>query len=272
MKNVDDLLNPHYIRDFLSIESKLLVPVIQVYESIGSTNNVLMEKNCLYPSGHVCFAENQMLGRGQSRRSWVSAKKNICFSVSWNYEQTIKEPHMLNFYVAVKLAKALSKESFLNIKTKWPNDLIFDSSKFLGILIDLVHKKDSKIYLVVGIGINIEVSEEDKKNVKQNITDLKSINSNNAINKNRLASILLAAVVECLSEFENCDYKKLSEEWNNIDCNYDKIKTIMINNEKIKTTIKGINEFGQLCCFHNNKMNHYNINEVEIIKDEFLRN
>ena len=65
---------------------------------------------------------------------------------------------------------------------------------------------------------------------------------------------------------------KLSEEWNNIDCNYDKIKTIIINNEKIKTTIKGINEFGQLCCFHNNKMNHYNINEVEIIKDEFLRN
>jgi len=231
-----------------------------------------MEKNCLYPNGHVCFAENQTQGRGQSTRPWINTKRNICFSVSWNYDQKINEPHMLNFYIAIKLVKALSKEGFLNIKTKWPNDLIFDSSKFLGILIDLVHKKDSKIYLVVGIGINIEVSEEDKKNVKQNITDLKSINSNNAINKNRLASILLAAVVECLSEFENCDYKKLSEEWNNIDCNYDKIKTIMINNEKIKTTIKGINEFGQLCCFHNNKMNHYNINEVEIIKDEFLRN
>ncbi len=231
-----------------------------------------MEKNCLYPNGHVCFAENQTQGRGQSIKSWINTKRNICFSVSWNYDQIIKEPHILNFYIATKLANALRKEGFLNIKTKWPNDLIFQGSKFLGILIDLIHKKDSKIYLVVGIGANVEVSKEDKKNIEQDITDLKSINSSKSTNKNKLASVLLSAVVECLSEFENCDYKKLSEDWNNIDYNYDKIKKIMINNTKIETTIKGINEFGQLCCFHNNKMNHYNINEVEIIKDEFLRN
>ena len=34
--------------------------------------------------------------------------------------------------------------------------------------------------------------------------------------------------------------------------------------------IKGINNIGQLCCSHNGKLNFYNFNEVEIIKDEIL--
>ena len=82
MKNTDDLLNPYYIRDSLSLESKMLVPVIQVYEEVDSTNNVLMQKNCIYPNGHACFAENQYKGRGLSNKSWIAAQSNVCFSVA----------------------------------------------------------------------------------------------------------------------------------------------------------------------------------------------
>ena len=41
---------------------------------------------------------------------------------------------------------------------------------------------------------------------------------------------------------------------------------------KIKTKLMGINNIGQLCCSHDDKIYLYNFNEVEIIKDEFLRN
>lgn len=272
MKNTDDLLNPYYIRDSLPLESKKLVPVIQVYEEVDSTNNILMQKNCIYPSGHACFAEKQYKGRGLSNKSWIAAESNVCFSVAWNYKETLKIPYMLNYYVAIKLVENLSKNGFLGIQCKWPNDLIFNGSKLGGILIDIVYRKDSTIYLVVGVGLNIKVSEDNKKSINQNIIDLLSVKSNYSSDRNKVSAILLNAVIESLSEFQNCDYQKLSEDWNNLDYNYNKLKTIKIDNKKIKAKLMGINNLGQLCCSHNDEISLYDINEVEIIKDEFLRN
>ena len=71
----------------------MLVPVIQVYEEVDSTNNILMQKNCIYPSGHACFAEKQYKGRGLSNKSWIAAESNVCFSVAWNYKETLKTCH-----------------------------------------------------------------------------------------------------------------------------------------------------------------------------------
>jgi BirA family biotin operon repressor/biotin-[acetyl-CoA-carboxylase] ligase len=272
MKNIGDLLDPYYIRDSLSLESKLLVPVLQVYENIGSTNDVLMEKNCVYPNGHTCFAEHQINGRGLANNKWIAVENNICFSVAWNFTKEIKNLYMLNYYIAIKLVKSLLAYGYNNINVKWPNDLIYNGSKFGGILIDTRYKKNLETYLVVGIGINLMLSEADKKNIDQKSTDLFSINKNLSVSRNKIAGVLLQSLVESLSNFKNCDYKELSEYWNNIDYNYDKLKTIIVGNKKIETTLKGINEFGQLCCLHNKRLNLYNINEVKIIKDEFIRN
>jgi|TARA_B100001059_G_scaffold65203_1_gene61410 BirA family biotin operon repressor/biotin-[acetyl-CoA-carboxylase] ligase len=273
MKYTDDLLDPYYIRDFLSLESKLLVPVIQVFERTESTNNILIEKNCVYPNGHACFAEKQTNGRGTQGKKWIGLENNICFSVSWNFDQPIQHPHMLNYALAVKLVKYLNQEGFKDIKTKWPNDLICEGAKLGGILIDLIYKKNSKIYLVAGVGINFEASEDDQEKVDQKIIDLKSLHKKSyKIKRNKIASILLEAVIKSLSEFDKCNYKKLSEDWNNIDYNYDKKKTVLINNKEVITKLMGINEIGQLICFHDNKEHLYNINEVKLIKNESLRN
>ncbi|MDC3386154.1 biotin--[acetyl-CoA-carboxylase] ligase [Gammaproteobacteria bacterium] len=272
MKNIDDLLNPYYIRDSLPIESKLLVPVIQVYENVDSTSNVLMEKNCIYPNGHTCFAEKQLNGRGMLEKSWLTTESNVCFSVAWNYEKPLEIPHMLNYFVAIKLVDELTQRGFSGIKTKWPNDIIYEGAKLGGILIDAVHRKDSKLYLVVGVGVNLKTSEADKSNIDQKISDLISTSSDPLADRNKIASFLLHAVIQSLSEFKEYDFRKISEDWNNMDYNLNKLKTIMVKNKKIKTTLKGINELGQLCCFHDDKINLYNINEVRIIKDEFLRN
>ena len=45
---------------------------------------------------------------------------------------------------------------------------------------------------------------------------------------------------------------------------------IVVDKKKMNVEIKGINNIGQLCCSHNGKLNFYNFNEVEIIKDEIL--
>ena len=180
--------------------------------------------------------------------------------------------YMLNYFVAIKLVNQLAKIGFLGIKVKWPNDIVFNGAKLGGILIDVIHRKDSQLYLVVGVGVNLQAADTDKDNIDQDISDLISVEQNSLVDRNKIAALLLHAVIKSLSEFKECEFRKLSEDWNNMDYNFDKLKTIIVKNKKIKTTLKGINELGQLCCFHDDKINLYNINEVRIFKDEFLRN
>ena len=78
------------------------------------------------------------------------------------------------------------------------------------------------------------------------------------------------AIIKCLSKFEEYDYKNLSEEWNTMDYNYNNIKKILVNDKEISAKLMGINESGQLNCFHGEKIHAYNINEVQIIKDELF--
>ena len=249
----------------------MLIPVIQVYECIESTNDILLEKNCKYPSGHTCFAENQTNGRGMHDNKWFSSKNNICFSVSWNYEKLLENIHMLNYAIAVQVVKNLNIVGFKDIKLKWPNDLMFNNAKLGGILIDLVHIKNKKIYLVVGLGINLEVSKNDNNIIDQKISDLKSSYRNaTEIEKNKIAATLLDAIVKCLSKFEEYDFKKLSEEWNNMDYNYNSSKKILVHDKEIIAKLMGINESGKLNCFHDKTIHAYNIGEVKILKDELL--
>ncbi len=231
-----------------------------------------MKKNCLYPNGHTCFAEKQTHGKGMQGKTWITTKNNICFSMAWSYENHLSNIHMLNFLVAIKLVNALKNNGYLNIKIKWPNDLIFNGLKLAGILIESVYKKNSKIYLVIGVGINIEVDIEDKKKIDQKVSDLISVNPEKLVNKNKLAAYLAGAVAESLFEFAEYECKKLSEEWNKLDNYYNVTRIVSINNRLIKVKLLGINETGKLCCFHDKKINLYNINEVKIIKDEFLCN
>ncbi len=232
-----------------------------------------MEKNCIYPNGHTCFSEEQTNARGVSGNSWQNVYKNICFSVAWNFKENTLNFHMLNFLVAIKLIKALERIGYIGIQAKWPNDIVYEGFKLGGILIDIKFKKNSQIFIVLGIGLNLELSNIDKKNIDQKATDLKSVNSKIKLDRNKYSAELLEAIIECLSQFEKYDCKKISDEWNCIDYNFNKVKMIKVcNNEIIKVQMKGINSDGQLCCLHGNRFNNYNFNEVEIIKDEILRN
>ena len=95
------------------------------------------------------------MGRGMLNKSWLSVRKNVCFSTAWSFDKNMKSFHMLNFLIAAKIVSSLKNLTHTEIKAKWPNDIIYNDAKLAGILIDVIFKKDSKVYVVVGVGINI---------------------------------------------------------------------------------------------------------------------
>jgi len=108
----------------------------------------------------VVCAENQTDGRGQMGAKWNSELgKNLTFSVLVkDLLLEVSSIFHLNIVVAVSIAEALQLLKIPNLAIKWPNDILADSKKISGILIENSIKNDGEIFSIVGIGLNVNQS------------------------------------------------------------------------------------------------------------------
>lgn len=147
LEDFDFKLNTDYIgRNFVFVEE------------IESTNSFLLDKaNKFNEHGTVLLAENQTKGRGRKEREWISAPGvNLTFSILLNKKGSIP-PSLGLLNMSVALAVANSIENLHPVKTnlKWPNDVLINGKKVVGILSESVTQGNSVEKVVIGIGINV---------------------------------------------------------------------------------------------------------------------
>lgn len=114
------------------------------------------------PEGTAVVADAQHSGRGRRGRSWFSPEgKNIYTSVVLRPCIPLPKASQLTLTAAVALAETISVylKNFTDVGTniKWPNDILVGGRKCAGILTEM-KSSDKKIdYVVVGIGINVNI-------------------------------------------------------------------------------------------------------------------
>ncbi len=147
IENFDIKLNTEYIgRSFIYADE------------LASTNTFLMDKQNGYNNnGTVVLAEKQIKGRGRKDRVWYSAPdSNLTFSILLVKDRLLfNNINFINF--AASLSVAVSIENLYQLKTqlKWPNDVLINSKKTSGILIESSSQGSKIERVVVGIGINV---------------------------------------------------------------------------------------------------------------------
>lgn len=105
-------------------------------------------------SDYVIVAEHQTHGKGRLGRVWESAPSlGLWMSVIVKPEKDIGLA-IYNFATAVTVCETLRELTYLPLVLKWPNDVLTDGKKICGMLLETVNK-NSELYLVIGIGINI---------------------------------------------------------------------------------------------------------------------
>tara|TARA_B100001093_G_scaffold343467_1_gene328189 strand:+ start:1501 stop:2037 length:537 start_codon:yes stop_codon:yes gene_type:complete len=128
------------------------------FKKVNSTNNTAIRliKSKNFKSGMV-VAETQLKGKGQYGRTWISDKGNLF--VSFFHELSLSDISIStitnNNCSLVK--KLLSKYTKKKIIFKKPNDLFVDKKKISGILQETV-LFSNKVFLITGIGININTN------------------------------------------------------------------------------------------------------------------
>jgi len=127
--------------------------------AIDSTNDFLKElsKKQVLENFSVIVTKNQSNGKGQMGATWDSeVGKNLIMSVLVkDILSNIEEIFHLNVAVALSVVQVLEKLNIPKLSIKWPNDILSDTKKLCGILIENTIKSDSKIESVVGIGLNV---------------------------------------------------------------------------------------------------------------------
>ncbi len=134
------------------------MPIIKL-DAIDSTNDYLkkLSKETEVENYTVVMANEQTKGKGQMGAKWFSEKgKNLTMSVLIKNIQLRNDiVFSLNVATALSVLNVLKKNQIPNVSIKWPNDIMSDSKKVSGILIENSLKPDGSFNSVIGIGLNV---------------------------------------------------------------------------------------------------------------------
>jgi len=108
--------------------------------------------------GTLVWARSQTAGRGRQGREWTSPKGNLYLSLVLRPDCEIAQAAQLGFVAALAVAEAVGSVAPPLVETtfKWPNDVLFNSRKGAGILLESSLSPDARLdWLVLGVGINV---------------------------------------------------------------------------------------------------------------------
>lgn len=131
------------------------------YPSIDSTNTKAFElaRNG-EPEGTVVIADAQLKGKGRIGRRWESPPGvNVYTSVILRPDVPPQYAQNLTFLSAVAVAEAVEAVSHRRPAVKWPNDILIDSRKVAGILMEMDSEADRINFVIAGIGVNVNMEE-----------------------------------------------------------------------------------------------------------------
>ena len=149
------------------------------FESTGSTNpdaKRFAEEGA--PHGTTVAADRQTAGRGRRGRMWESpAGRSIYFTIIIRPSFVPDKASMITLVMALSVAEAIHEMTGLDTGIKWPNDIVVNGKKVVGILTEMsmTPEMNEIQFLVAGVGVNVnqESTEEFPEEIRQTATSLK---------------------------------------------------------------------------------------------------
>jgi BirA family biotin operon repressor/biotin-[acetyl-CoA-carboxylase] ligase len=133
-------------------------------DECGSTNTEVKERAAHgAPQGLLVTADRQTQGRGRMQRPWHSPPgRNLYTSLLLRPEVAPSRVPQLSILAGLALAEAVEEcAPDIPLRIKWPNDLWIGSRKVCGILCEMEAEMAAVHFVVVGVGLNVNLTEED---------------------------------------------------------------------------------------------------------------
>lgn len=182
----------------LGLQTKFIGREVHYEESVTSTNTLALKH--AYdgaPEGAIVVSEEQVSGKGRLGRSWHSPKyTGIWFSIILKPKIPPQQAPQLTLLAAVSVVRGIEVATGLKCDIKWPNDILINGKKTVGILTELQAEADRINAVIIGIGINVNQQlEHFPDDLKGTATSL-SIETGTKLNR----SMILQAILKELED------------------------------------------------------------------------
>ncbi len=155
---MEDKLLPGEIENILF--DKAMGKQIIYFDSIDSTNSYAKKKIDRLKEGTVILAEKQTAGRGRRGREWISPDgTGIWMSIALKPDIPPREGIKMTQITVAAVCKSIRELTKLDALIKWPNDIVINGKKVCGILTEMAGELNEINYIVIGIGINVNMKD-----------------------------------------------------------------------------------------------------------------
>jgi len=224
---------------------------IEIFDEIDSTNEEC-KRSISNKILSVKIANKQTKGRGRRGKNWSSPNTgNIYMSIAIKNFETDFPLSLSAGVISYEAIRSISKNDQLGLK--WPNDIIFNSKKVGGILVEQeILGKD--ILSITGIGININLPHREAW-----WGDLSELDAE--LKREEIINQIILGFINFKND--NIDMKK---KWES-SCMHlqKKIKIIQDGNIIDEGTFIGINKDGSLLLQGIDDLKTYHFGEISIL-------
>ena len=129
---------------------------VRYLSECGSTNAYAKEHFEEFGPVGAVYTTNQTAGRGRLGRSWVNAAGRALYYTAV-IREPLAQPSTLPLLASLSVKKQLALRYGVDCQIKWPNDLLLNGKKIVGILCESVcygYEQQGR-GILCGIGINL---------------------------------------------------------------------------------------------------------------------
>lgn len=188
---------------------------IKTFTELNSTNLYAMVNIANLCDRDIIVAEKQISGYGRFKRAWLSEKSNNL------YMSIVLKPEVEDFsvlplanltqYLSVALCKTI--ESFgIESCIKWPNDVLVNGKKIAGILCQTSINGNNLNGIVLGIGVNLNLEQDDLDKIDQPATAM-NIELGTSVDYEKFTRMLLDEFFVRYNEFMACGFEMIKSEY-----------------------------------------------------------
>ena len=222
------------------------VPQVFVFDELGSSNQWLLENLELLDAGEMlCVADSQTRGRGRAGRNWCSPPASNIYMSFTITTSSVAEISSISLVMGLALVKSLSDMGVSDLTIKWPNDVLLGSKKLAGVLIE-AKPCNGGVVLVVGIGINVEMSPDVNLRSELGWVDLSAAGLS-LVDRNDIVARVYSGCKQLTNEFMANGFASLREEWESYDAFKGKSVKVIDNDKVIcEGEESGLDDSGRL--------------------------
>ena len=237
------------------------------YPSLASTNAEGKRLAFITESDTWIFTHKQTDGRGSRGREWFSGELDFTASFLFYPGGSMRSLAQRTFTASLALFDALVYSGVKphKLTLKWPNDVLLNSKKVSGVLLETCRDpRSERMALVIGIGINLFScpGPTGEQELNKMATTLKSV----LADKTPTARVMLTYLANSLQFWEKVyrdeGFLYVKDAWLNLSYPLGSQVKVKVKGKEYKGYFEGVSENGSFLLKSNDTISKLSIGDV----------